>query len=183
MINVTTCFIYAGWNDQCLNSYILWANNGSWMDYKITKSHIEPLWPVSKRPWASAGSLWFCEGGGSEEREKRLQWTASCATVALFGGAEAHWSHGKGTHSISNSTDILFKNIVQIQHVPSITIYVHFLSRIVSLCTHHVMSNIIVSSHNQYNFQWLFKFVVCVILKCIIFPKKSYEHYIPYAGV
>ena len=166
MINVTTCFLYAGWNDQCLNSYILWANNGSWMDYKITKSHIEPLWPVSKRPWASAGSLWFCEGGGSEEREreKRLQWTASCATVALLGVAEAHWSHAKGTHSMSNSTDILFKNIVQRQHVPSITIYVHFLSRIVSLCTHHVMSNVIVSSHYQYNFQWLFKFGVCVIL-------------------
>ena len=121
---------------EMINAWIhifLWANNGSWMDYKIIKSHTGPLWPVSKRPWVSYGSLRFVRGAGVK-REKRLQWTASCATVALLGGAEAHWSHAKGTHSMSNSTDIRFKNIVQRQHVPSIAIYVHFLSRIVSLC-------------------------------------------------
>jgi len=97
----------------------LWANNGTRMDYKITKSH----------------TLWFCEGAGVK-RERRLQWTDSCATVALLGEAEAHWSHAKGTHSMSNSTYILLKNIVQRQLVPSIAIYVHFLSRIMSLYVH-----------------------------------------------
>ena len=114
----------------------LWANNGSWMDYKSTESHTRPLWPVSKVQTALSLHrqlvvLWWRR----EWREKkRLQWPASYATVALLGGAGAHWSHAKGTHSMSNSTDICFKNIVQRQHVPSIAIYVHFLSRIVSLC-------------------------------------------------
>ena len=151
---------------EMINAWIhifLWANNGSWMDYKSTESHTGPLWPVSKRHWTSTGSSWFCERREWREK-KRLQWPTSYATVALFGGAGAHWSHAKGTHSMSNSIDIFFKNIVQRQHVPSIAIYVYFQSRIVSLCTHHVMSNVIVSSHYQYNFQWLFKFGVCVIL-------------------
>jgi len=64
----------------------------------------------------------FVRGAGVN-RERRLQWTASCATVALLSGAEAYWSHAKGTHSMSNSTYILFKNIVQRQLVPSIAIY------------------------------------------------------------
>ena len=132
MINATTSFLYAAWNDQCLNSYIFmgqqWIMNGLlkyWITYRAP-------FAGPQRHWASTGSLWFCEGGESEER-KRLQWPASYSMVALLGGAGGHWSHAKGTHSMSNSTYILFKNIVQRQLVPSIAIYVHFLSRIMTL--------------------------------------------------
>ena len=72
MINATTSFLYAAWNDQCLNSYIFmgqqWIMNGLqkyWIAYKAPLAGLQS--PNGTEPPPAARGF---VNGESEERKK-----------------------------------------------------------------------------------------------------------------